>query len=148
MRPTVALALIVPVSISSRKCNSNVFLSIGLPVSGLMVTRQISSCEIPKPVIASTLPRWSAEGANFLLIGRPAPSRAPPLPGPGMLGGAGFFGRPAPGRAPPLAIQSPLRCFKKFHWTSAPRGASMRLSLIGERDNAINEREDHRPLRP
>ena len=33
---------------------------------------------------------------------------------PFAFGVAGFFGRPAPGRAPPLAIQIPLRRFKKF----------------------------------
>jgi hypothetical protein len=44
------------------------FLSIGLPVSGFLISRQISSWGMPKPVIASTLPRWSAVGMNLLLI--------------------------------------------------------------------------------
>jgi hypothetical protein len=62
--PTNSFILLAPVAISSAKCLRSVSKPIGAPVSGYLISRQISASGTPWLLNASTQPRCSAVGLN------------------------------------------------------------------------------------
>ena len=61
--PTLVRRFVAPVSISLRKCFSNVVRLMGLPF-GPRTMRQMAVCGMPSPVMISTLRRCSSVGSK------------------------------------------------------------------------------------